>query len=185
MFKTVVLGIQYGLGPHSLAVRTGMSLFEAGEILARLRARFHVFEDYAQAVADHAGLDLELSHAARLGDAVPARHQPAHAAQFPDPVDRLPRSCTSPASWPSAATSRSSRRCTMRFMAEATLDRAERCSAALDRVMRDAAAVVLRGYELPTDKQIVRPGERYYEDRGVEMWDTVNRLLAKLEARSA
>ena len=47
LFKTVVLGIQYGLGARSLAVRTGISIFEAAEILARLRARFHVFEDYA------------------------------------------------------------------------------------------------------------------------------------------
>jgi hypothetical protein len=44
---------------------------------------------------------------------------------------------------------------------------------------------VLRGYELPTDCQIVRPGERYFDDRGLEMWNTVTRLLAKLEARSA
>jgi DNA polymerase I len=60
LFKTVVLGIQYGLGPRSLAVRTGRSLFEACEILARLRARFHVFEAYAQRVVDHAGLRLEI-----------------------------------------------------------------------------------------------------------------------------
>ena len=33
LFKTVVLGIQYGLGPVSLAIRTGISLFEASEIL--------------------------------------------------------------------------------------------------------------------------------------------------------
>src|SRR5262245_61999997 len=45
LFKTVVLGIQYGLGAPSLAVRTGISLFEASEILARLRARFRVFEE--------------------------------------------------------------------------------------------------------------------------------------------
>jgi hypothetical protein len=45
LFKTVVLGIQYGLGARSLAVRTGISLYEAGEILARLKARFRVFEE--------------------------------------------------------------------------------------------------------------------------------------------
>src|SRR4030095_9728724 len=60
LFKTVVLGIQYGLGFRSLAVRTGISLFEAGELLARLRARFRRFEDYAQSVNDHAGLHLEI-----------------------------------------------------------------------------------------------------------------------------
>jgi hypothetical protein len=59
MFKTVVLGITYGLGARMLAARTGVSLFEAAEILARLRARFRGFELYARSVADHAGLHLE------------------------------------------------------------------------------------------------------------------------------
>ena len=36
------------LGRRSLALRTGISVFEAREILARLRARFHRFEAYMQ-----------------------------------------------------------------------------------------------------------------------------------------
>ena len=48
MFKTVVLGILYGVGYRAIAMRTGCSLSEAAEILARLRARFHKFEDYTQ-----------------------------------------------------------------------------------------------------------------------------------------
>ena len=51
------------------------------------------------------------------------------------------------------------------LMAEADLDRVEEMDAALERVMRDASSVVLRGYELPTDKQIIRPGERYFDDK--------------------
>jgi hypothetical protein len=38
---------------------------------------------------------------------------------------------------------------------------------------------------LRTDVQIIRPGARFHDDRGVEMWNTVARLLAKLEARTA
>ena len=68
------------------------------------------------------------------------------------------------------------------IMAEGPADQAEELSAALDQVMGDAAAVVLRGYRLPTDCQIIRPGERYFDDRGKAMWDTVTGLLAKLEA---
>jgi hypothetical protein len=51
--------------------------------------------------------------------------------------------------------------------------------------MRDAASVVLRGYELPTDFQVIRPGERYFDKRGAKMWGEVERLLVKLETRSA
>ena len=39
--------------------------------------------------------------------------------------------------------------------------------------------------ELPTDCQIIRPGERYFDKRGKAMWDTVTRLLAKRERESA
>jgi hypothetical protein len=47
--------------------------------------------------------------------------------------------------------------------------------------MGDAAAVVLRGYRLPTDVQVIRPGENYRDERGAAMWATVNKLVAKLE----
>jgi DNA polymerase I-like protein with 3'-5' exonuclease and polymerase domains len=49
LFKTVVLGISYGLGYRSLAVRTGISRYEAREILARLKARFCRYENSAKA----------------------------------------------------------------------------------------------------------------------------------------
>jgi DNA polymerase I len=71
------------------------------------------------------------------------------------------------------------------LMAETDSDLTDETSAALDRVMRDASAVVLRGYELRTDVQIVRAGARFHDDRGAEMWGTVERLLQQLETRSA
>ena len=61
----------------------------------------------------------------------------------------------------------------------------EEVSAALDRCMRDASATVLGGYELPTDKQLVLPGRRFYDKRGVSMWETVTRLLANRRAQVA
>ena len=36
-------------------------------------------------------------------------------------------------------------------------DQAEELSIALDQVTGDAAAIMLRGYRLPTDRQIIRP----------------------------
>jgi len=75
------------------------------------------------------------------------------------------------------------------LMAEGPADQAEELSIALDRVMRDASAVILRGYELPTDTADldgpILPGQRYYDERGREMWETVSRLLAQQEARRA
>ena len=180
MFKTVVLGIQYGLGPHSLALRTGLSLFEASEILARLRARFRMFETYAQRVADHAGLRLEISTPYGWVMQCPPGINPRTVRNFPIQ--------STGAEILHVASVLAERRGIEivapihdAFLAEADADRAEEVSAALDQVMRDASRIVLRGYELRTDCQIVRAGARYFDDRGLAMWETVTRLVTKLE----
>ena len=184
LFKTVVLGIQYGLGFRSLAVRAGISLFEAGEILARLRARFHRFEDYASSVRDHAGLRLEIGTPFGWWMQCPSGMNPRTIRNFPIQstgskilhvacvlAERRGIEIVAPVH--------------DAIMAEGPADQVEELSAALDQVMGDAAAVVLRGYRLPTDCQIIRPGERYFDDRGEAMWTTVTRLLAKLEQETA
>src|SRR6185437_13343948 len=83
LFKTVALGIQFGLGKASLALRTGLSLFEAGEILARLRARFHRYTAFAESVLDHAGLDLEVSTPLGWRMQCPSHINPRSVRNFP------------------------------------------------------------------------------------------------------
>jgi hypothetical protein len=180
LFKTVVLGIQYGLGVRSLALRAGISVFEAREILARLKARFRVFEDYAQRVLDHAGIKLEVrTPYGWVMQCLPGIN-PRTVRNFPiqsTGAEILHVACI-------LAEQRGIRLVASvhdALMAEAECDQEEDVSAALDRVMRDAAVVVLRGYELPTDRQIVRAGERFFDERGQEMWRTITRLVAGLE----
>jgi hypothetical protein len=187
LFKTVVLGIQYGLGAWSLAMRTGISLYEAGEILARLRARFRVFEDWTKRAADRAGLDMEISTPLGWVMQCPPGINPRTVRNFPiqsTGSEVLHVACV-------LAERRDIRIVAPvhdALMAEAALERAGETSAALDRVMRDAAAVVLRGYELPTDVQMIGPGqkhERYFDERGEAMWSTVNKLITKREEQTA
>ncbi len=184
LFKTVVLGIQYGLGFRSLAVRAGISLFEAGEILARLRARFRRFEDYARSVLDHAGLHLEIGTPFGWWMQCPSGMNPRTIRNFPiqsTGSEILHVACV-------LAERRGIEIVAPvhdAIMAEGPADQTEELASALDQLMGDAAAVVLRGYRLPTDCQIIRPGERYFDDRGEAMWTTVTRLLAKLERERA
>jgi hypothetical protein len=183
MFKTVVLGIQYGLGMRSLAVRTGISLFEAAEILARLRAQFHQFEGYAQSVTDRAGLNLELGTPFGWYMRCPSGMNPRTVRNFPiqsTGAEILHVACV-------LAERRGIEIVAPvhdALVAETDADRAEEISMALDRVMRDASAIVLRGYELRTDDpQIIHAGQHYYDERGIEMWTTVTRLLKELEEK--
>src|SRR5262249_25755929 len=180
LFKTVVLGIQYGLGAWSLAIRTGISLFEAQEILTRLRARFRVFEGYAQRVLDHAGLHLEIGTPFGWYMQCPPTINPRTVRNFPiqsTGSEILHVACI-------LAERRGIELVAPihdALLAEGPLSETEELSYALDQLMGDAAAVVLRGYRLPTDHQIVKPGEHYHDERGAAMWATVTRLVAKLE----
>jgi DNA polymerase-1 len=59
--KTVVLGTNYGMGPDSLAYRTGLSKIEAVELLRRLAITFPTFTDWAQHVIDVGQLTGQLA----------------------------------------------------------------------------------------------------------------------------
>ena len=73
------------------------------------------------------------------------------------------------------------------FLAEGPAADIADISVALDRVMRDASSLVLRGYELPTsdDGGPIMPGQRYHDERGENMWNTINRLIENLERKTA
>jgi hypothetical protein len=183
-FKTVVLGIQYGMGARALAARIGISLYEAAEMLARLNARYRVFEDYAQQVVCMAGLNLEISTCfdwrMRCRSGMPMRT-----------IRNFPIQSTAAEILNVLCVMAERRGIEIvapvhdAVMAECALSDAEDVAIELDHCMRDAAAVVLQGYELRSDEQIIKPGGHYFDERGDKMFQTVNRLIAKLEAKSA
>ena len=47
----------------------------------------------------------------------------------------------------------------------------------MQEAMRDASRVVLNGFELGTDAEIVRYPDRYRDERGAVMWDRVMDLI--------
>lgn len=51
------------------------------------------------------------------------------------------------------------------------------------QLMGKASRIVLGGFEIHTDYEIVRHPDRYSDERGVEMWNTVLHQLAGVEAR--
>jgi DNA polymerase family A len=177
LFKTVTLGIQYGLGPRSLALRTGISRYEAGEIIARLRAEFRGFEAWSACVADHAGLDMLLSTPFGWTMRCPPGTNPRTIRNWPI------QACG--AAILHAACILAERRGMQivapihdALLAEAPVADVDNASLELDRVMRDASRLVLRGCELPTSGgEPILPGQRYFDERGEQMWNTINRLL--------
>lgn len=186
LFKTVTLGIQYGLQARSLAQRTGLSLYEAGEILARLKARLHVFEEWCAGVADHAGLNLKLSTVfgwtVQCPPGTPARtirNWPIQSAGAEilhvTAILAERRGIRIVAPIHDA------------FLAEAPVADVADISIELDRVMREASQLVLNGSELPTSDGggPILPGQRFHDERGADMWAMINQRMDALDRRTA
>ena len=51
--------------------------------------------------------------------------------------------------------------------------------------LAEASKIALRGFELRSDAKIVCYPDRYMDDRGVEMWNEVMRLLDEIESEEA
>jgi len=49
------------------------------------------------------------------------------------------------------------------------------------QIMSDASAIVLDGFHLRSDADIYRYPERYMDDRGKQMWQTVTRIIEEVE----
>jgi DNA polymerase-1 len=63
------------------------------------------------------------------------------------------------------------------FLICASFDRLDADIAAMRVAMAEASRVVLGGFELRTDVSVVRYPDRYMDDRGLTMWNTVTGLL--------
>ena len=63
------------------------------------------------------------------------------------------------------------------FLIEADLDVLDDTVTRMRAIMAEASRKVLNGFEIRTDAEIVRPPERYSDERGVQLWQTVLGLL--------
>ena len=56
---------------------------------------------------------------------------------------------------------------------------------AMRDAMAEASCVILDGFKLRTDAELIRFPQRHRDDRGVAMWETVMDLLDSLERGAA
>ncbi len=66
------------------------------------------------------------------------------------------------------------------LLIHAPLEELEARAEQTQALMRQASRIVLSGFELRSDVKFIRWPERFEDERGVVMWDTVQALLAEL-----
>jgi DNA polymerase-1 len=179
--KAVVLGVQYGMQAESLARRIGRPPCEARALLDLHHATYARFWRWVEAVV--ATFDLTRRIETVFGWPLHATVEwnPRTVMNFPmqaNGAEMLRLACC-------LATERGLSICAPvhdAILLEAPLAEIEEKVAELRACMAEASRIVLDGFEIRTDVEIVRWPNRYADKRGAVMWSTVMRLLDEAEA---
>jgi DNA polymerase I len=175
-FKSTVLAVQYGMGADALAQRIGQPPIRARELLRLHRETYRVFWRWSDAAVDHAMLTGSLHTVFGWRVRVPLVSNERSLRNFPmqaNGAEMLRLACC-------LGTERGIEVCAPIHDAVvicAPLDRLEADVARMQEAMAEASRIVLNGFELGTDAQIVRYPDRYMDERGAVMWDRVMNLI--------
>ena len=186
--KSVILGTQYGMGEQSLAVRINEPVVYARDLLRAHRSTYRKFWDWSDAAVNLALFRGRLW--TRFGWQTWTRHRK------PTENDSGDANIRSLSNFPCQGNAADMLRfaagfvCDAGLMLDATIHdavlieaEAEDIDAAVNQArqaMDRASELVLYGFKLRTDFEVVRWPDRYRDDRGAAFFDE---LVTKLEER--
>ena len=176
LFKACTLAVQYGMGAESLAGRIGQTIARGRELLAMHKRAYPVFWQWSDAAVDWAMLRGHLHTVfgwrVRVGPTV----NPRSLRNFPmqaNGAEMLRLACC-------FATERGIPVCAPvhdAVLIEAPLSELAEAVAETRGMMANASEVVLGGFRLRTEAELVRWPDRYMDERGSRTWATVQGIL--------
>lgn len=181
--KQVVLAVQYGMGPQSLAARLGVIEEEAARLLRLHRRTYPAYWRWSDAALNHALLHQWLRTV--FGWTIHVGHQVNHRSlrNFPiqaNGAEMLRLACI-------FTTECGIRVCAPvhdAILVEAAEDRVDDVVATAQDFMRKASSVVLGGFELRSSAKTFRYPCRYQDPRGEAMWKMVSSILRRISGSS-
>jgi len=176
LFKTAALAVQYGQEADSLAARLGIPRVAAADLLRLHRATYRRFWEWVDGAVDYAMLHGSLH--TTLGWKVQRGSNPnprsfRNFLMQGNGAEMLRLACC-------LATEKGVPVCAPvhdALLIEARVDEIDDAVAATQAAMAKASSVILSGFELRSDVKVFAYPERYADDRGVRMWNEVQRLL--------
>jgi len=175
-FKVCSLAVQYGMGPGSLSESLGEPEIRGRELLRLHRQTYPAFWKWSQAAVSHAMLRGWLQTVFGWQIRVDQNANPRSLANFPmqaNGAEMLRLACC-------LSAERGIQLCAPvhdALLIEAAADDIDAAVTETQQAMREASEVVLDGFPLRTDTEIVRHPDRYQDKRGEQLWNTVMRLL--------
>jgi len=179
--KAVVLGTQYGMGPYTLAQRIGQPEIYARRLLESHQHTYPQFWEWSEGAVDKAMLSGVLETVFGWTVYVGSRSNPRALQNFPcqaNGAEMLRLACC-------MATEAGLKLCAPihdAVLLEAPQERLNEDIAKLRAIMGEASKIVLDGFEVRTDVEVVRWPNRYMDERGEMMWERVMQLLDGLES---
>jgi len=179
-FKQCVLAVQYGMGEVALAQRINQPVARARQLLTLHRQTYKTFWAWSDATQDEAVLNGKLwttfGWELRLGGPVNSRS----LRNFPmqgNGAEMLRIACI-------FLTEAGIRVCAPvhdALLIELPIGELESSLAKAQHLMRQASRAVLGDFELCSDAKVVCYPNRYMDERGQVMWDTVTGLIRQIK----
>jgi hypothetical protein len=175
-FKTVCLGVLYGLSEQGLARRLGVPLSTGRLLLQHHKEVFRRYWAWSDQVEMQGMLGGTLRTVFGWQMHTSAHANPRSLRNFPmqaNGAEMLRLACC-------LCTEHGIQVCAPvhdALLIEASLEAIESTVAQTQALMQQASLLVLPGFPLRTEAKIVRYPERYQDPRGVQMWETVQAIL--------
>jgi DNA polymerase I-like protein with 3'-5' exonuclease and polymerase domains len=176
-YKTAALGVQYGMEDRSLGLRINEPPIVAHNLLASHREVYRRFWQWSDAVVDYAVLRGIVHSVFGWPIQVRAGFNARSLRNFPmqaNGAEMLRLACC-------LGVERSVEICAPVHDAVlicAPIERLDFDISTMRGAMAEASRVVLNGFELRTDVNVVRWPDRYMDPRGARMWEHVVTLLS-------
>lgn len=179
-FKACVLAVQYGMGAKSLAERINQPEIRAKELLRLHQETYRVFWAWSGGAVNYAMLHNKLWTTFGWTVHVGSEPNPRFLSNFlmqgnGSEMLRLACCMVVDAGIKICAPVHDA------ILIEAPLDELDATIERTKAIMAEASAIVLNGFVLSSDAEVVRYPDRYSDERGVKMWKTVTNILDRLD----
>ena len=181
-FKTCALGVQYGMSAESLARKLDESPARGRELIELHRATYPTYWRWSDAIRDYAVLNGRLQAVLGWTVHVSDDANPRSLRNFPlqaNGGEMLRIACC-------LATERGIRVAAPihdALLIEAPSNEIFAAVGECQRAMREASEIILDGFSLRSEAEVVAHPDRYMDKRGTEMWTAVMELIGGADGR--
>jgi hypothetical protein len=182
-FKQCALAVLYGGGARLVALRTGLSLLEAKALIQAHKKSYPVFWKWIGGAVDCVNLGGSLQTVFGWRYHAGPKTKPGTLLNFPMQANGADMMRLAACRLVEAGI----RVCAPvhdAFLIEAEESEIDAAISSTQRIMEETSRIVLSGnLALRSDAKVIRHPERYVDERGEKMWETIQDILSELRAK--